>query len=197
MNMKQSIGMTVLAIVAASMLAACGDGLSKSKLKDSLVAAQKAHPEEACLSLQTTGPVSFPIQVPMNAGAGLNKTQLGVIDGLNRSGLVTAKMGPLTSGGFTLPGFALTIDLTAEGRSKHVYDEKKGFCVGSRTIVDVTNYVEPAKGENTTEVNYTWQWDDLPSYVDRSKFPTLPGMTKPMDDKVVAQKTANGWQISW
>ncbi|QHE10610.1 hypothetical protein [Burkholderia glumae] len=44
-------------------------------------------------------------------------------------------------------------------------------------------------------MKFSWKIDDLPSWVDRDKFPKLPGMTASVNDEAIMAKTTNGWRV--
>ncbi|SDG96186.1 hypothetical protein SAMN05216466_106199 [Paraburkholderia phenazinium] len=181
-----------MALSLTVLLAACGNGgPSKGDLKDGLEAQDKAHPVQACWAVDNNANVSWPLRVPMN---GMTQEQLGVIDGINRSGIATVTTGPFNQNG--IPMMVMTVDLTDKGKSANAWDPQKGFCVGTRHVKDVNEFTIPGKGdENVTDVKYTWQYDDLPGWVERDKYPRLAGMTAPAADEAVLQKTSDGWRV--
>lgn len=180
--------------LAACTLAACGnDKPSKDNLKKGIDAYFQAHPQKACWLVDNAGSVTFPLVTPMNT---LDKTALGVIDGLSRMRLVTAKTLQMTNA--EMPYLALNIDLTPEGKSKGIWDPKVGgVCLGQKEVVEVTNWTEPGNNlgvDHSSQVNFTWQYG-MPSWADRSKFPMLPGGAKPVTSDALEQQTHNGWQM--
>jgi hypothetical protein len=188
---KQTLAYGALIAMAAA-LTGCSGGPSKGDLKDGLAAYFKEKPQQACWNIENSQAVQWPIRIPI---AGMDKTQLGILDGVNRSGIATVTSAPVQEGdGVTV--MALTITLTDKGKDAKAWDPKKGFCVGTREVQDVNEFTVPNKDtEGMTDVKFTWRYDDLPSWVDRDKFPKLPGMTAPVNDEAMMQKTNNGWRV--
>ncbi|WP_186020532.1 hypothetical protein [Burkholderia gladioli] len=188
---KQSLALGALAIVITA-LSGCSGGPSKGDLKDGLTAYFKDRPQAACWNVENSQAVQWPIHIPIN---GMNKEQLGILDGLNRSGIATVTSAPAQVGdGVTV--LALTIALTDKGKSMNAWDSQKGFCVGTREVQDVNEFTLPNKDtEGMTDVKFTWQYGDLPGWVERDKFPKLPGMTASVSDEAMMSKTNNGWRV--
>lgn len=188
---KHGVALGVTLLVAAA-LTGCSGGPSKGDLKEGLAAFYQAKPQAACWNVVNSANVTWPIRVPMN---GMDKTQLGILDGVNRSGIATVTSG-VTQGDGGLPIMALTVTLTDKGKSAGAWDAQKGFCVGTRQVQDVTEFTVPNKdNEGMTDVKFTWHYDDLPSWVERDKFPKLDGMAAPVNDEAVMAKTNNGWRV--
>jgi len=188
---KQALALGSLIAIAAA-LAGCSGGPSKDDLKDGLEAYFKQKPQQACWNVQNSQAVQWPIRIPI---AGMDKTQLGILDGVNRSGVATVTSAPVQEGdGVTV--MALTITLTDKGKSEKAWDPQKGFCVGTRQVQDVNEFTLPNKDtDGMTDVKFTWHYDDLPGWVERDKFPKLPGMVAPVNDEAMMQKTNNGWRV--
>lgn len=185
------VALGVALSIAAAALTACSGGPSKGDLKDGLTDYFKAKHQTACWNVQNSANVTWPIRIAMN---GMDKTQLGILDGLNRSGIATVTSGVTTGDG--LPVMALTITLTDKGRSAGAWDPQKGFCVGTRQVQDVNEFTVPNKdNEGMTDVKFTWHYDDLPGWVERDKFPKLDGMAAPVNDEALMAKTNNGWRV--
>ncbi|MEB5487985.1 hypothetical protein QMA69_26525 [Burkholderia pseudomallei] len=189
-NKKQCLVLGALVVVAAA-LAGCSGGPSKGDLKDGLAQYFKDKPQAVCWNVENSAAVQWPLRVPMQ---GMTKDQLGVLDGLNREGIATVQEG-LAQQGFTNVT-VLTINLTDKGKSANAWDPQKGFCVGTKAVDQVTEFTIPNKdSEGTSEVKFTWKLDDVPSWVERDKFPKLPGMTASVNDEAVMAKTNNGWRV--
>lgn len=188
---KQQIRTLGIALAVAA-LAGCSGGPSKGDLKDGLSTFFKDKPQEACWNVENSQAVQWPIRIPL---AGMDKAQLGIVDGVNRSGIATVTSAPVQQGdGQTV--LALTITLTDKGKAAKAWDPQKGFCVGTRQVQDVTEFTVPNKDtEGMTDVKFTWRYDDLPSWVERDKFPRLAGMAAPVNDEAMMQKTNNGWRV--
>lgn len=180
------------ALLVAAALAGCSGGPSKGDLKDGLASYYNEKPQAVCWNVLNSAAVQWPIRIPTN---GMNKTQLGILDGLNRSGIATVTSGPV-QGASGFPVMAFTITLTDKGKAAGAWDPQKGFCVGRKNVDQVTEYTIPGKdSEGMSTVKFTWTIDDTPSWVERDKFPQLDGMTTPVNDEAVMAKTNNGWRV--
>lgn len=189
MNRKNQTALGALVIVAAA-LAGCSGGPSKGDLKDGLAQYFKDKPD-VCWNVENSAAVQWPIRIPMD---GMSKEQMGILDGVNREGIATVTTGPVPEGFTTV--FAFTINLTDKGRSAGAWDAQKGFCVGKKTVDEVNEFTIPGKDSaGTSDVKFSWKIDDLPSWVERDKFPKLPGMNAPVNDEAVLAKTNNGWRV--
>ena len=178
-------------IVVAATLVGCSGGPSKGDLKDGLAQYFKDKPQAVCWNVQNSAAVQWPIRIPSE---GMTKEQVGILDGLNREGIATVQLG-LGQQGFANVS-AFTINLTDKGRSAGAWDPQKGFCVGTKTVDEVTEFTVPNKdNEGMSDVKFTWKIDDVPSWVERDKFPKLPGMTVFVNDEAVMAKTNNGWRV--
>ncbi|WP_321951593.1 hypothetical protein [Burkholderia cenocepacia] len=185
-NKKQNLALGALVVVAAA-LAGCSGGPSKGDLKDGLAAYFKDKPQDVCWNVQNSAAVQWPIQIPSE---GMDKQQLGILDGLNREGVATVRLGLVQQVS------AFTIELTDKGRSAGAWDAQKGFCVGRKTVDEVNEFTIPGKdSEGTSNVKFTWKIDDVPAWVERDKFPMLPGMTASVSSEAIMAKTNNGWSV--
>lgn len=178
-------------IVVAATLVGCSGGPSKGDLKDGLAQYFKDKPQAVCWNVQNSAAVQWPIRIPSE---GMTKEQVGILDGLNREGIATVQLGLVQQGFANVSAF--TINLTDKGRSAGAWDPQKGFCVGTKTVDEVTEFTVPNKdNEGMSDVKFTWKIDDVPSWVERDKFPKLPGMTVFVNDEAVMAKTNNGWRV--
>ncbi|PKL98436.1 MAG: hypothetical protein CVV17_10350 [Gammaproteobacteria bacterium HGW-Gammaproteobacteria-7] len=177
-----------LAILATASLTlvSCGDSPSKSALA-------KVIDEH---NLETYDPICWmverkPAQLPLTIGLTQSPAQDPILDGLGRSGLITAKIGK--QGMF---GAEWTIALTDAGSSAGVWDENKGFCIGQRRVHEVIRWTEPTQGRTATyiEVTYTWQLEDRPKWVTPEMFPGVEGMVEPVESSITLVKTSDGWR---
>ena len=179
-----------VALSIAAALTACSGGPSKGDLKDGLVQFYKDKPQDVCWNIQNSANVHWPIQVPSQ---GMDKQQLGILDGLNREGIATVQLGLVQQGFMNVSAF--TINLTDKGRSAGAWDPQKGFCVGTKNVDEVTEFTIPNKDtDGASDVKFTWKFDNVPSWVERDKFPKLAGMTASVADETLMQKTNNGWR---
>lgn len=185
---KHGVALSVTLLVAAA-LTGCSGGPSKGDLKDGLATFYNDKPQEACWNVQNSANVSWPIRIPLE---GMSKDQVAILNGLKASGIADISEAPNVTV-FGTMGTVLTISLTDKGRSEKAWDPQKGFCVGKRQVQEVTEFTEPGKDGNTTDVKFTWQYQDLPSWADRDKF-KLVGMAAPVADETVMEKTNNGWR---
>ncbi|MCS6478660.1 hypothetical protein NX869_20655 [Burkholderia thailandensis] len=189
-NKKQSRVLGALVVVAAA-LAGCSSGPSKGDLKDGLVQHFKDKPQAFCWNVENSAAVQWPIRIPTQ---GMTKEQLGILDGLNREGIASVKAELVQQSFMNVS--VLTINLTDKGKSANAWDPQKGFCVGTKAVDEVTEFTVPTKdNEGMSDVKFTWKIDDVPSWVERDKFPKLPGMTASVNDEAVMAKTNNGWRV--
>ncbi|WP_109479914.1 hypothetical protein [Paraburkholderia sp. C35] len=185
-------GWLVVIGMASAVLAGCSSGPSKGDLKDGLAEFFKAKPQDVCWNVENSAAVQWPIRIALQ---GMDKGQIAILNGVKASGVADITEAPNVTA-FGTMGTVLTITLTEKGKDAKAWDPQKGFCVGTKQVKDVTEFTEPGKdGENVTDVKFTWQLDDLPSWVDRSKFPAIVGMTEPVADETLMQKTNNGWRV--
>lgn len=186
---KQSL--TIAALLASVALAGCSGGPSKGDLKDGLAQFFKDKPQPVCWSVQNGAAVQWPIRVPTQ---GMTEDQLGILDGVNREGIATVEKGMAQQGFMNVAVF--TITLTDKGKSANAWDPAKGFCVGTKTVDEVVEFTVPSKdSEGTSDVKFSWKIADVPSWVDRDKFPKLPGMMASVNDEAMMAKTNNGWRV--
>ncbi|WP_155288294.1 hypothetical protein [Ralstonia solanacearum] len=191
MNNKKRILMLETLVAAAAVLAGCSSGPSKGDLKDGLAQFFKDKPQTVCWNIENSAAVQWPIQIPSE---GMTKEQVGILDGLNREGIATVQLGLVQQGFMNVSAF--TINLTDKGRSAGAWDPQKGFCVGTKTVDEVTEFTVPNKdNDGMSDVKFTWKIDDVPSWVERDKFPKLPGMTASVNDEAMMAKTNNGWRV--
>ncbi len=189
-NKKQSRALGALIVVAAA-LAGCSGGPSKGDLKDGLAQYFKDKPLAVCWNVENSAAVQWPIRIPTQ---GMTKEQLGILDGLNREGIATVQAGLVQQGFMNVS--VLTINLTDKGRSANAWDSQKGFCVGTKAVDKVAEFTVPNKdNEGMSDVRFTWKIDDVPSWVERDKFPKLPGMSASVSDEAVMAKTNDGWRV--
>lgn len=187
---KHGVALGVTLLVAAA-LTGCSGGPSKGDLKDGLETYFKDKPQAVCWNVENSQAVQWPIRIPSQ---GMSKEQLGILDGLNREGIATVIEVIVPQGFMNVPAF--TINLTDKGRSAGAWDPQKGFCVGTKAVDQVTEFTIPNKeSDGTSDVKFTWKLDDVPSWVDRDKFPKLAGMTSSVTDEALMVKTNNGWRV--
>jgi len=183
--------MGAIGVVLSLALSGCSGGPSKGDLKDGLADYFKAKPQEACWNVQNSQAVQWPIRIPLQ---GMEKDQVAILNGLKSSGIASIAEAPQVLPGGAM-GTVLTISLTDKGKDAKAWDAQKGFCVGTRQVQEVTEFTVPGKDtEGLTDVKFTWQYTDLPGWVDRDKF-KLVGMAAPVPDEAVMQKTNNGWRV--
>lgn len=187
---KHGVALGVTLLVAAA-LTGCSGGPSKGDLKDGLVQEYKDHPQSVCWNVENSANVQWPIRIPTQ---GMSKDQVAILDGLNRAGIATVSAQLVQEGFMNVSVY--TINLTDKGRSAGAWDPQKGFCVGTKTVDEVTEFTIPSKdSDGASDVKYTWKLDDLPSWVDRDKFASIPGMTSSVQADELMMKTNNGWRV--
>ena len=176
-------------LCATGMLSGCTGTPSVDDATTAINAVYK-NGEANCWAPESLATLTFPLDVAMKEQS---MNDLGILDGLNRSGLIAATMQPNPTDPDTVSESILHIDLTEKGKSAHVWDPKAGFCVGRHTVTHITSITPDPQREGAYDVRYRWTFD-APSWVGRDKFPRLNGMTQPGDGGAVIVKNANGWE---
>lgn len=177
--------------LTALLLSGCSN--PKNELKAAINQDLQAHP--VCVGFGNNTKTTFPAQF------GNDITHNSILKVLAGSNLIqmTVKSQDISEvpNGGTYYGKVTTLDLTAKGREKNVWDAQKGFCIGDREVADIQKWTEPANsdGVQMTAVDYTWQVGDLLFGIRRSDFPDLPGLGKPIAAKVTLKKMNDGWEV--
>lgn len=185
--MTKAFRFTIITMLlgAATLLSACSGKPSTEDainvITDDLNA---SHPSDLCWAPASLAGLTFPVNVLMSEQTPRDH---GILDGLNRSGLATVQMQVDPNN----PSAAvLHIDLTDKGKAAHVWDPKRGFCVGRPRVEDITSMREDPAQKGAYDVYYTWTFD-APSWVEREKFPKLRGMAIPAPGDATITRTSD------
>lgn len=181
--LKTMLGAIGLATLLS--LSACSSDPTTSDAKAAVEANYQAAPQVTCWAHKT---LTFPVDVSMHEQT---KSDLEILDGLNRSGLATVQMQMDPS---NPSATMLHIDLTDKGKLAHVWDPKGGFCVGPHTVKDIVSVVPDPALKGAFDVKYTWTLN-APSWVERDKFSKLTGMATPGTGDAIITKTDQGWRV--
>ncbi len=179
----------LLGLALVGWLILGGSGPSKRELANLIN--ERLGEDAVCWSLATEKELTFPVTVEATFGSPLEKNPI-------LSGLLKGEYITLTKGRQQYREF-YQLELTEKGKKAEVWDAKeRGFCLGKRSVDEVLRWTEPGsngQGQTVTEVTYTWHLDHLPRWADKELFAGIPGVTKPKEESVTAQKTSDGWQI--
>jgi hypothetical protein len=175
-----AVGALCVTTIALCMLAACSNSPSRGKITAALNKWIKA---KSCFALQEKKAPTWPIRV---------QRAYGPLDPL-LAAMQAAGYLQITS---QPQGFGALIDvIKPTDQAKGWWDAQEGFCVGTKVVADVEEWTDYGKDSTVTQVKFTWHLKDVPSWAKRSEFKDMPGMTKPVDDAAILQKTNNGWKV--
>ncbi|EBI7047420.1 lipoprotein [Salmonella enterica] len=167
---------------AALVLAGCGEKGDFEKAINAKIGQSKT-----CFSLRNND-VTFPIQLSKprfdETGTGTGSV---ILDGLVEQGLMAFVKGWDNN----------TLGITEEGKQAKIWNAKEGVCIGHRVVDEVKEWTEPGNGnQKVVRVTYTWKLTDVPSWVDKSAFSGVKGMSGPADGAMNLVKTSNGWKAN-
>lgn len=174
----------LFSVVALAGLAACGgpEGDFETAINASLAE------DKECYSLRRSKSVNdFPLKVERGP---FSKGELNpILAGLQKAGMIEVD---------TRDSRYKTVDeisLTKAGLKAEVWDEEDGFCIGTPEVKEIVRYTYGDNGQNENQaiVEFTWQYENLPSWVDREDFASIRGMTEPVEGAAQAQKSSDGW----
>ncbi|QDX97011.1 DNA-directed RNA polymerase subunit beta [Pectobacterium carotovorum subsp. carotovorum] len=176
----------LLVVGTALALAGCGEKGDFEKAINAKISKSKL-----CYSLQDNNIVfnkGFPIRV--NSGyhsAGYSASD-EILKGLAEQGLLAVSQQP---NGFSSVD---VLEVTDQGQDVEFWDRKDGACVGHRVVDEITEWTEAGEdGMKIVRVSYTWKLADVPSWVEKSAFAGVKGMTEPDEGVIALVKTSNGW----
>ena len=172
----------LFAIGLASLLSGCGEKGDFEKAINAKIGQSKA-----CFSLQNND-VTFPVQPSKprfdETGTGTGSV---ILDGLVEQGLMAFVKGWDNN----------TLGITEEGKQAKIWDAKEGVCIGRRVVDEVKEWTEPGNAnQKVVRVTYTWKLTNVPSWVDKSVFSGVKGMSGPVDGAMNLVKTSNGWKAN-
>ncbi len=175
---------TLFSAGALAGLTACGgpEGDFETAINASLAEDKK------CYSLQRSKSVDdFPLRVQRGLFGGDELDP--ILAGLQEAGMIVVDTSD--SGYKTVD----EISLTKKGQKEGVWDEQDGFCIGKPQVTEIVRYTFGNSGQNENEatVEFTWQFENLPSWVERESFASIRGMIEPAEGTAQAQKSSDGW----
>lgn len=175
---------TLLSASALAGLAACGGPESdfENAINGSLAEDKK------CFSLQRPKSADdFPLRVQRGLLGGDELDP--ILAGLQMAGMIVVDT---SSRGYKTVD---EISLTKKGQKEGVWDEQDGFCIGTPQVTEIVRYTFGNSGQNENEatVEFTWQFKNLPSWVERENFASIKGMTEPAEGTAQAQNSSDGW----
>jgi len=174
-----------LALMSAAFLSACGP---EDNFEEAINATLQD--KEKCWNISSSKQVTFPITVKRSLGS--SQTLHPILAGLEAQGLVELEK---VASKF-IPSDR--IDLTPAGERNDIWTDGEGFCVGTPKVVEIVRYTygENGQNENAARVKFTYQYADLPSWLDRDAFADIPGMVEPEEGVAEVQKSSDGWYAS-
>jgi len=173
------------ALLSALSLSACGP---EGDFEDAINATLSS--KKKCWNISSSRQVTFPITVKRSFLDSQNVNP--ILAGLEAQGLVEIEQ---VKNGY-IP--ADKVDLTPAGERESIWTDGEGFCVGTPEVVEVTRYTfgDNGQNENAAQVEFTYQYTDLPSWLDRDAFAAIPGMVEPDEGMAEAQKSSDGWHAT-
>ncbi|HID2078205.1 membrane lipoprotein lipid attachment site-containing protein [Klebsiella pasteurii] len=180
----------ILLVAGAAMaLAGCGEKGDFEKAINAKISKSKV-----CYALQDNDRVfnkGFPVRV--NRGyrsAGYNEND-EILKGLSEQGLFDVSQ---ESNSFSNVD---VLEVTDKGQEVEFWDRKDGVCIGHRAVAEIKEWTEAdASGMKIVRVSYTWRLAGVPSWVDKSAFAGVRGMTEPAEGLISLVKTSNGWKAN-
>lgn len=156
---------------AALLLAGCGEKGDFEKAINAKISKSKV-----CYSLQNNDfDFNKGSPVKVNHGyrsAGYNASD-EILKGLVEQGLLTVSQ---QSNGFSSVD---VLEVTDKGQQVDFWDRKDGACVGRRTVDKITEWTEAGEdGMKIVRVSYTWKLTGVPSWLDKSAFAGVEGMSE-------------------
>lgn len=174
-----------LALMSAALLSGCGP---EGDFEDAINA--DLQDRKKCWNISSSKPTTFPITV--QRGFGSSQTVHPILAGLETQGMIElekidSKFIPSDK-----------IDLTPEGERNDIWTDGEGFCIGIPEVVDIVRftYGDNGQNENTASVEYTYRYEDVPSWLDRDAFAEIPGMVDPEEGYADVRKSSDGWHAS-
>lgn len=183
--MIKRIFQATVAIAALASLAACGG--PEDDFKEAINASYEDSKE--CYSLRRARTADdFPLKVERGM---MSRDEMNpILVGLQKAEMITVDT---RKNRYDVVDY---IYLTDEGKKQNVWDDEDGFCIGKPQVEEITRftYGEDGKNKNVAQIEFTWQLNDLPSWLDREDFADIKGMTSPEEGGAVAEKGSNGWK---
>lgn len=179
----------LLAAGIAAFVSGCGEKGDFEKAINAKISQSKL-----CYSLQDNGIVfnkGFPIRVNHSYRSAGYSASDEILKGLANQGLLAVSQ---KANGFSSVD---VLEVTDKGQEVEFWDRKDGACVGHRTVDKITEWTEAGEdGMKVVRVSYTWKLTDVPSWVDKSAFSGVKGMSGPADGAMNLVKTSNGWKAN-
>ncbi|WP_428515255.1 hypothetical protein [Roseovarius sp.] len=174
-----------LALTSAALLSACGP---EGEFEDAINA--ELQDREMCWNISSSKPVTFPIKVKRSFGS--SQDLHPILAGLQAQGLVELEV---LDTKFIRSD---KIDLTSEGERHDIWTDGEGFCLGAPEVVEIVRftYADNGQNENAASVEFTYQYEEVPSWLDRDAFAGIPGMADPEEGYAEVQKSSDGWHAS-
>src|SRR5665213_1594446 len=184
----------ILIVAAASVLTGCSGGPSKGQMANAINEVIK---EKVSFSLEDKGVPTWPLQVERPSGAIEEQPLHPILVAMQAAGYLKITQETQKERlGFVIEDKKIDV-ITPTEKAKGWWDPQYGFCVGTKAVADVQEWTEPgasgASGQ-PIQVKYTWHLTDVPSWAQRSEFKDIPGMTTPVPDTILLQKTNKGWK---
>lgn len=171
----------------AALLSGCGEKGDFEKAINAKISQSKL-----CYSLQDNDIVfnkGFPIRVNHGYRSAGYSSSDEILKGLANQGLLDVSQ---QANGFSSVD---VLEVTDKGQEIEFWDRKHGACVGHRTVDKITEWTEAGEdGMKIVRVSYTWKLADVPSWVDKSAFSGVKGMSGTADGAMNLVKTSNGWK---
>lgn len=171
----------------------CGDGLTQGKAAAAL---EKSFPSQGvCWATSDMANTRFPLRVNFDSSQRDGNAILGA---LAQSGLVSLSNKQVVENPNGLLGHhVMQLDLTDAGRQAEAWDERHGFCIGTKVVDDVLQWTEPTRASDVQEsrVSYTWRIKAVPTWARAPAFRALQGMDEPVEATATLRKMNDGWAV--
>lgn len=179
----------LLAAGIAALLSGCGEKGDFEKAINTKISQSKL-----CYSLQDNDIVfnkGFPVKVNRGYRSTGYSASDEILKGLANQGLLDVSQQP---NGFSSVD---VLEVTDKGQEVEFWDRENGACVGHRAVAEIKEWTEPGNGnQKVVRVTYTWKLTDVPSWVDKSAFSGVKGMSESADGAMNLVKTSNGWKAN-
>ncbi|MCO5781366.1 DNA-directed RNA polymerase subunit beta [Citrobacter meridianamericanus] len=179
----------LLVAVLAALVSGCGEKGDFEKAINAKISKSKV-----CYSLQDNSIVfnkGFPIRVNHGYRSVSYSASDEILKGLANQGLLDVTQ---EANGFSSVDI---LEVTDKGQEVEFWDRKDGACVGHRAVDKITEWTEAGEdGMKIVRVSYTWKLADVPSWLDKSAFAGVEGISEPVESVIALVKTSNGWKAN-
>ena len=176
--------------LCVSLVAACKSGPSKSEITSAINDKIK---EKTCFALESKKVPNWPMRVRRPLGFASETPLDPILTAMRAAGYVQISQDQAHEGFFPV----LVDVITPTESAKGWWDIQEGYCVGTKAVAEIKEWTEPGKESGVPiQVQFTWHLVDVPSWANRAEFNAIKGMSTPVEDVAILQKTNNGWKMA-